>query len=518
MGYEISYCASCQNQVRGADLEKHLAIRVDDLAYCVKCAPGILKTLPAHRVDEVLGRVPSPPPIRKGSTSRIPKVQSNSSGRLQAQSGTSGRLKAQSGTSGRLKAQSGTSNRLKAQASAAGTPPPPRPRPPDRKPLLIASAAGAAVLVIAVVALLLSSGSSPQAPERPPERATEPPAPAKKALRPAENFEASKALADLDQFVASSAQPLEILIRCDEIKGIVRGTPQEARWREIQARAQEAKKVKDAEQAITMGLEQVRSLRKFDLRYEKKAEIHNLLDRMKAMGGPRQGEVLKTIEDYDRETREGEARLRGLAAWYRFSLAVRLGADDSGHAYTAGSTDGVSWNGSFPDGGRGARFGGAGMIVVPVSIRDDFTIALWLRTRMPPIGTLQWFEGQGLVDAEFPGVVDDFGTALLQGKFAFGVGNPDTTLRSRSAVNDGRWHHVAATRESASGRMTVYVDGASEGTTTGPTGAKTMPTRMVIGGLQTGANLFFGEIDDVRLYTRALAADEIRDLARPDGR
>src|SRR5450631_3156510 len=127
MGYEISYCASCQNQVRGADLEKRLAIRVDDLAYCPKCAPGVLKTLTPQRADEVMGRVP--PPIRKGSTSRIPKVQSITSGRLKAQ-------------------------------SAAPVPPPTarKQAPPDRKPLLIASAAVAAVLVIAVIVMLMNSG------------------------------------------------------------------------------------------------------------------------------------------------------------------------------------------------------------------------------------------------------------------------------------------------------------------------------------------------------------------------
>ena len=30
MGYEIVYCAACQSQVRGTDLEKHLAIRLNE--------------------------------------------------------------------------------------------------------------------------------------------------------------------------------------------------------------------------------------------------------------------------------------------------------------------------------------------------------------------------------------------------------------------------------------------------------------------------------------------------------
>jgi hypothetical protein len=480
MGYEIVYCTTCQSQIRGTDLQKFLAIRVDDLAYCSKCAPAILKTLPPQRVDEVLGRIPSPPPIRKGSTSRIAKVQTKSSGRL------------------------------KAQPDAPVAAPPP-PAPPQRKGLLIGSAVGAAVLVVLVIVVTTSGGSPPEPREKSPEpRSPAPPRPAP----PVENLAAAKALVDLEQLVASSPDPLEILIRCDEIKGLVRGTPQEAKWRAILDRATEAKKGKDADQAITLGLEQVRSLRKFDIRFEKKAEINRLLDRMKSMGGPRQAEVQAVIDDYAKDAADAAIRFKDLAAWYRFTIAERLGADDSGRENNAISADGVSWNGSFPDGGAGARFSGSGVIAVPVAMRDDFTIAFWVRTRQAAVGDNQWFQGPGLVDAEVPGVVDDFGTALLRGKFALGVGNPDTTLVSRSDINDGRWRHVAATRSSQSGDMRVYVDGAPEGAMVGPKGPRNAPNRMVIGGLQTMALQFVGELDDVRIYTRVLPEAEVASLAR----
>lgn len=478
MGYEIVYCATCQSQVRGTDLQKFLAIRVDDLAYCSKCAPAILKTLTPERVDAVLGRVASPPPLRKGSTSQIAKVQSKSSGRLRAQ---------------------------------ADAPPPAAPAASGpRKGLLIGSAAGASVLVVLVVVLVTSGGPAPS----PRDRAPEAPAPPPPRPQPVENLAAAKALVDLEQLAASSPDPLEILIRCDEIKGIVRGTPQEAKWTAIQGRATEAKKVRDADQAISLGLEQVRSLRKFDVRFDRKAEINRLLDRMKSLGGPRQGEVQAVLEDYAKDAAEAALRFKDLAAWYRFSIAERLGADDSGRENNAVSVDGVSWNGSFPDGGAGARFSGSGVIAVPVSVREDFTIAFWIRTRQAPVGDNQWFQGPGLVDAEVPGVVDDFGTALLRGKFALGVGNPDTTLVSRSTINDGRWRHVAASRDSRSGEMKIYVDGAPEGAMTGPKGPRTAPNRLAIGGLQTMALLFVGELDDVRVYARVLPQVEVVPLAR----
>ncbi|HZE98893.1 MAG TPA: LamG domain-containing protein [Planctomycetota bacterium] len=229
--------------------------------------------------------------------------------------------------------------------------------------------------------------------------------------------------------------------------------------------------------------------------------------------------MVQVKDDYARDLAEGKVLFRDLAAWYRFSIAERLGADDSGRNSNAISMEGVTWNGSFPDGGAGARFSGSGVIAVPVPVREDFTIAFWLRTTQPPIGDNQWFQGPGLVDAEVPGVVEDFGTGLLRGKVAFGVGKPDTTLLSRSDVNDGRWRHAAATRDSRSGEMKVYVDGVLEATGPGPKGTRSAPNRMTIGGLQTESLRFVGELDDLRLYSRVLPASEIAVLARRrDGR
>ncbi|HVR86923.1 MAG TPA: LamG domain-containing protein [Planctomycetota bacterium] len=482
MGYEIVYCASCQTQVRGGEFEKRIAIRVEDLAYCVKCAPDVLKSLPPARVDEILGRVATPPPIRKGSTSRIAKIQSKTSGRLKAQ-------------------------------TAAAAPAPPAP-PPQRNGLLIASAAGAVVLVGVAIVVLSSGEPAPETPEKP--GGPRLPQPQAQIAKPnsVENLASVQALVDLEQLAASPADPLEILIRCDEIKSLVRGTPQEAKWKAIQGQATAAKKVKDADQSITLGLEQVRSLRKYDVRYARQAEIEQLLARVKAMGGPRQAEVQAAIDDYAKDVAEAKLRFKDLVAWYRFSIAERLGADDSGCGNNSISVEGVSWNGSFPDGGGGVRFGGSGVIGIPVPVRGDFSIAFWIRTRQEAVGDKQWFEGPGLVDAEVPGVVDDFGTALLRGKFAFGVGNPDVTLLSKTQINDGRWRHLAATRDSRTGEMKIYVDGQAEGTMSGPKGPRSAPNRMTIGGLQTGTLMLVGEIDDVRLYARVLPDTEVASLAR----
>jgi hypothetical protein len=82
-------------------------------------------------------------------------------------------------------------------------------------------------------------------------------------------------------------------------------------------------------------------------------------------------------------------------------------------------------------------------------------------------------------------------------------------------INDGAWHHVAATRNNTSGAMQVYVDGVLRGSGTGPTGSRTAPPNLRIGSLQTANNFLNGTLDDVRLYDRNLTLGEITALITP---
>jgi hypothetical protein len=160
-----------------------------------------------------------------------------------------------------------------------------------------------------------------------------------------------------------------------------------------------------------------------------------------------------------------------------------------------------------------AQFNGGGYVLIPLSIGNaSFTIALWVKTTDTGGAGANWYEGEGLVDAEVGGVTNDFGTALLNGKFALGIGNPDTTLVSTRSINDGNWHHVAAIWNIASGAAELYVDGVADTSGAAPTGPRTAPTSIQIGHDPTGAYLK-GTIDDVRLFGRVLSGSEIAALA-----
>ena len=164
-------------------------------------------------------------------------------------------------------------------------------------------------------------------------------------------------------------------------------------------------------------------------------------------------------------------------------------------------------------GTKAIQFNGSSQYVTinrPVS--NDFTIAFFVKTtQTSPTGT-QWYNGNGMVDGEVGGVTNDFGISYLNSKVAFGVGNTDTTFQSTSTINTGNWVHVACSRNATTGQMKIYINGVPQTTGTGPTGAKTAPTTLHIGNLQTNINYFNGAIDQLKIYNVVLNDSDIATL------
>ncbi len=74
------------------------------------------------------------------------------------------------------------------------------------------------------------------------------------------------------------------------------------------------------------------------------------------------------------------------------------------------------------------------------------------------------------------------------------------------------WHYVAVTQDGAAGKRTFYIDGVAVGT--GAAADASGAGGMVFGGSEGTADQNFpGKIDDVRVYSRALTADEVAGLA-----
>jgi hypothetical protein len=197
------------------------------------------------------------------------------------------------------------------------------------------------------------------------------------------------------------------------------------------------------------------------------------------------------------------------------SLATRYLMDsnlaDAVSAQTGVLSSGTYVADRFGVSGKALQFNGTSdYATIPRPNWMDWTIAYWVKTTATG-GTPGWYNGKGLVDGEVGGVTDDFGTALVGSKAAFGVGNPDTTITSTTAINDGQWHHVTAARSASTGLMQLYVDGILQASAIGPFGPKVSPPSLRIGSIQTGAagGFLAGTIDDVQISNRVLSAPEI---------
>jgi len=142
-----------------------------------------------------------------------------------------------------------------------------------------------------------------------------------------------------------------------------------------------------------------------------------------------------------------------------------------------------------------------------------FTIEYWMKTTQSGPGGSQWYNGNGIVDAEVAGVTNDFGTSLLGDKLAFGVGNPDITIQSVTSVNTGNWIHVAATWNAALHQMKLYINGTLEASTSSFVGVnfRNIPPYIRFGSLQTNINYFSGQIDEVRFWNAERSQTEIQE-------
>ncbi len=150
--------------------------------------------------------------------------------------------------------------------------------------------------------------------------------------------------------------------------------------------------------------------------------------------------------------------------------------------------------------------------VMPWVVYNSFTIEYWVKTTSVG-GTGQWFNGIGLIDGEMSGTVNDFGTTVLSGKLAFGVGNPDTTIVSTASINDDQWHHCVATRDHVTGEMAIYVDGEMENyLANGPAGTRKAANDLRIGKKRFGTGYLNGAIDAVRMYNFPMSEIEVADL------
>jgi mono/diheme cytochrome c family protein len=165
----------------------------------------------------------------------------------------------------------------------------------------------------------------------------------------------------------------------------------------------------------------------------------------------------------------------------------------------------------------GARTGGVALQddSVASALGGTASVSLYLKTTQN--GTSTPWTAPGIFGRDQTGGSDDvfWGWIDNTGRLNLSVGdvsvsNPIT--KSASAINDGAWHHVALTRDSATGVQAVYVDG-NKVTTTGRTGVLGLKNRFkLLGQIEGNADFFKGTMADVRVYNRVLSDSDVAAL------
>ncbi len=150
----------------------------------------------------------------------------------------------------------------------------------------------------------------------------------------------------------------------------------------------------------------------------------------------------------------------------------------------------------------------------------SFTVALWAKaaTNNPSdplypihvtnmVGKGDWNVGNNW----YIGFYSSGNSAATGISFVYGIGWSIGPRAALSSVDISQWHHYAGVATST--QQTLYIDGSPVSTVNISHGSVTNALELQIARSSYASRYFSGNIDDVRLYNRALSSDEIKALA-----
>jgi hypothetical protein len=186
---------------------------------------------------------------------------------------------------------------------------------------------------------------------------------------------------------------------------------------------------------------------------------------------------------------------------------------DAGHG-NDGVAEGAKWSPAGRFGGCMVFNGTNDRITVPDSASLNLSAGMTLEAWICPIGSLSGWRSV-MMKEQARGAAyylyantqyERPGTSIFVGSEVLQIGG------ERPAMN--AWTHLAATYDGAAQRL--YVNGREVARRPQQGAIQAAPGLLQIGGNTVWGEYFMGRIDEVRIYSRALSADEIaRDMQTP---
>ncbi|MCP4611545.1 MAG: LamG domain-containing protein [Planctomycetes bacterium] len=214
-----------------------------------------------------------------------------------------------------------------------------------------------------------------------------------------------------------------------------------------------------------------------------------------------------------------------LILWLKFDEGMGTTALDWSGNGNHGILFGPGWTKPGVFGDAAVNFTGSARVAIQnltyeSTDNEEVSVSLWIRTAIWNTQYIASFDRDqywrvGInINGVGPGLV---GWHVM-------TSNGQVDLSSTTRVDNGAWHHVCGVFDN--GRITIYIDGQPEGSITSGTTFGTGNIRYGILGVNNNATTFngdtgigspiAGDLDDMRIYDRALTQEEITLVMRGD--